>query len=64
MGKQACFAFVRVHEPMDVCADPQSTVAIAQDMCGRQGSRHAMERVIYQFLADDLTDAVDSNEDA
>src|SRR5271169_3466441 len=56
--KHAGFALVGVNKPMTVSADPQSTVAIAQEMCGRQREQRARKRVIYQLSADDLTNAI------
>ena len=43
VGKHACFALVRMHEPMIVCAaDRQSTVAIAKDRSSSESKGHAM----------------------
>ena len=58
LGKQKGFPLVRVHDPVSLCADPEPTMAITENSSGRQGRRRARKRIIYDFFACDLIDAV------
>ena len=49
---------------MSGCANPQSTVAIPKDACGGQGRRHAAKWIIDDFCARDVTQGVNSNQNA
>src|SRR4029453_10694555 len=58
------FAPVRMGEPLSSCADPKATVAIAKDSSSTQRQRHPMKRIVGHRLANDSTDAPNSNYEA
>src|SRR6266478_4309654 len=48
-----------MHDPVSLGANPESTVAIAENSSGSQGRWRALEGIIHEFSACELINAVD-----